>query len=94
MIKNKNGIGSCFLWETGIGYAKTYGNFRAFVGKKYRERSRQERIASLSASSERVTNCVLLKNRISFFKCRRHNGGKPGSLHEVLMVQRSPERGD
>ena len=26
MIKKKNGIGSRFFWEPGIGYARTYGN--------------------------------------------------------------------
>lgn len=29
MIKNKDGIGSRFLREPGIGYARTYGNFQA-----------------------------------------------------------------
>ena len=65
MIKNKNGIGSRFSREPGIGYAKTYGNSKAgnrrgeVPGAKRKGCSGVHRITSV----KRVTKYVLLKKK-------------------------------
>ncbi|MCI9142707.1 MAG: hypothetical protein HFH87_08805 [Lachnospiraceae bacterium] len=48
MIENKNGIGSRFLREAGIGYARTHGNSGGGNprSEKYRERSGRRNLIS------------------------------------------------
>lgn len=59
--KNKDGIGSRFLREAGIGYARTHGNSEGEAqSEKYRERSGQ--IHLLPASPDEGDKMCLIKN--------------------------------